>query len=146
MQLIIIDEAERLNPIAVEHLRDRFDREPLGLLLIGMPGIEKRFSHYPQLYSRVGFAHQYRPLTGDELQFVLTRHWRTLGLELTADDFTDAQAVAHVAHVARLTRGNFRLLQRLFAQIGRILQINDLRVITTDVVEAAASTLVLGAT
>lgn len=58
---------------ALEHLRDRFDRRPLGLLLIGMPGIDKRLSRYPRLYSRIGFAHQYRPLGDDELAFVLTR-------------------------------------------------------------------------
>lgn len=71
VELIVIDEADRLTPIALEHLRDHFDRH-LGLLLIGMPGIEKRLAAYPQLYSRIGFAHQYRPLTNDELAFVLT--------------------------------------------------------------------------
>ena len=108
-----------------------------------MPGIEKRLSRYPQLYSRIGFAHHYRPLQGDELTFVLTRHWRQLGLALDEADFTDAQAMASIT---RITGGNFRLLHRLFVQIGRILKINGLSVITDDVVEAARSTLVIGAT
>ena len=41
--------------------------------------------------------------------------------------------------------GNFRLLHRLFVQIERILKIDGLSVITDDVVEAARSTLVIGA-
>jgi DNA transposition AAA+ family ATPase len=142
-ELIIIDEAERLSTSALEHLRDMFDRTPIGLMLIGMPGIEKRMARYPQLYSRVGFAHHYRPLQGDELTFVLTRHWRQLGLSLDSADFTDTQAMAAIS---RITRGNFRLLHRVFVQIERILLINELHVITEDVVEAARSTLVIGAT
>jgi hypothetical protein len=47
--------------------------------------------------------------------------------------------------VAQLTGGNFRLLHRLFEQIERILKINDLSVITSDVIETARSTLVLAA-
>ncbi|MBA3748431.1 MAG: AAA family ATPase [Solirubrobacterales bacterium] len=142
VQLIVVDEADRLSPTAFEHLRDRFDRRHLGLLLIGMPGLEKRLAVFPQLYSRIGFAHKYQPLTDDELAFVLTRHWRRIGLTLDLDDFTDAQAVAAVS---RITRGNFRLLHRLFTQIERILKINGLSVITNDVIEAARSTLVIGA-
>jgi hypothetical protein len=38
------------------------------------------------------------------------------------------------------------LLHRLFGEIGRILRINGLSVVTDDVVEAARSTLVIGAT
>lgn len=71
------------------------------------------------------------------------RHTHMYVLTLDIDDFTDTQAVATIA---RLTGGNFRLIQRLFAQIARVLSINDLSVITADVVEAASSTLVLGAT
>ncbi|MBL7405481.1 AAA family ATPase, partial [Escherichia coli] len=104
-ELLIVDEAERLSTTGQEHVRDVFDRTGIGVILIGMPGIEKRLSRYPQLYSRVGFAHHYRPLRGDELTFVLTRHWRQLGLALDEADFTDVQAVASIA---RITGGNFR--------------------------------------
>lgn len=48
-----------------------------------------------------------------------------------------------MASIARVTGGNFRLLQRLFVQIERILRINDLSMISDDVVEAARSTLVI---
>lgn len=143
IELLIIDEAERLSTSALEHLRDMFDRTPIGLMLIGMPGIEKRLARYPQLYSRVGFAHHDRPLQDDELTFVLTRHWRQLGLSLDSTDFTDTQAMAAIS---RITRGNFRLLHRLLVQMERILRINELHVITEDVVEAARSTLVIGVT
>jgi len=42
--------------------------------------------------------------------------------------------------------GNFRLIQRLFVQIQRILTINELTLVTSDVVEAARTTLVIGDT
>lgn len=141
VELLIIDEAERLTPAALELLRDDHDRTHLGIILIGMPGIDQRFRHYPQLYSRLGFSHRYRALGRDELLFVLDRHWKRLGRSLDPDDFTDAQAIAAIE---RITRGNFRLLERLFPQVTRVLKINQLETITDDVIEAAASTLVIG--
>ena len=111
------------------------------MVLIGLPGIEKRLACYPQLYSRVGFVHQYRPLGDEELRFVLTHKWAELGLSFSPDDYTDAEAMAAIA---RITGGNFRLVQRLFAQISRILAINSLRTITKEVVEAAREQLVIG--
>lgn len=143
LELIIVDESERRTGNAIEWLRDQYDRTGIAMIRIGMPGIEKQFSHYPQLCSRLGFAHQYRPLGHDELLFVLERQRRKLGKTLDPDDFSDAQAVAAVE---RITRGNFRLLERLLPQIQRVLKINALDVITNDVVEAARSTLVIGTT
>ena len=125
----------------LEQLRDHYDRSQMGMILIGMPGIEKRLARYPQLYSRIGFVHEYRPLSAGELAFVLQRHWAALGLKLSADDFTDIEAIAAVH---RITSGNFRLVQRLFAQITRVLEINGLTVISREVVETARESLVIG--
>jgi DNA transposition AAA+ family ATPase len=72
---------------------------------------------------------------------VLQHHWSKLGLTLSADDFTGAEAIAAVARIAG---GNFRLVQRLFAQIQRIMEINNLSTITREVVETARESLVIG--
>lgn len=138
-ELLIVDEADRLKTPTLEQLRDHHDRTGIGLVLIGMPGIEKRLARYPQLYSRVGFVHHYRPLSADELAFVLARHWP--GLHLDAADFTTGEAVAAIT---RITNGNFRLTCRLIAQIQRILDINHLSVVTREVVGAARESLVIG--
>src|SRR5699024_8937384 len=116
-------------------------RTNMGLVLIGMPGIEKQFSRYPQLYSRGGFAHEYRPLAEVALRFVLERRWHKLGHTLDPDDFTDAQALAASA---RVTHGNSRLVDPPFTQRERRMKINELHTLTDDVVEAARSTLVIG--
>lgn len=56
----------------------------------------------------------------------------------------DAGVARGLAAIARFTSGNFRLAQRLFTQIERILRINQLRSVTKEVVEAAPETLLFG--
>lgn len=141
-QLIIVDEADRLKTASLDQLRDIYDRDgALGLILIGMPGIEKRLSRYPQLYSRVGFVHHFKPLSNEEMHFVLEHKWQQLGLDIELSDFADAEAVAAII---RITGGNFRLLHRLFSQIERVMQINELRYVTKEVVESARELLIIG--
>jgi len=49
-----------------------------------------------------------------------------------------------VAGIIHITGGNFRLLNRLLAQIARILEVNVLQEVTKTVVEAARESLVIG--
>ena len=139
---IIIDEADRLQIKTLEQVREIYDyREDMGIILIGMPGLEKRLARYSQLYSRIGFAHEYRPIGKEEMLFILEHHWGRLGLELDKKNFADNEAVAAVA---RITNGNFRLIHRLFSQIKRIMKVNQLTSISKEVVEAARDCLVIG--
>lgn len=71
---------------------------------------------------------------------MLARHWPELGLH-EPDDFTTAEALATII---RITNGNFRLTARLIAQIKRVLDINQLTVVTKEVIEAARESLVIG--
>ena len=141
LELIIVDEVDRLRPGSLEQVRDIYDRIHVGVVLIGMPGIEKGLSRFAQLYSRVGFVHHFKPLSVSEMRFILKEKWQSLNLPLDLSDFTDKEAVSAVV---RITEGNFRLLQRLLGQIERIMEINELDVITKEVVDAAREKLVIG--
>ena len=115
-ELIILDEADRLKTASLEQVRDIFDHGDVGVVLIGMPGLEKRLSRYPQLYSRVGFVHAFRPLSTAQIQALFQRKWSPAGVELPEEGVTDAEALAAII---RVTGGNFRLLHRLLTQIAR---------------------------
>lgn len=121
-------------------MRNIFDHGGIGLVLIGMPGIEKRLARYPQFYSRIGFVHEFRPLAAAEIRQLLEQRWMPPGVNLPQQPW-DPETVATII---RMTGGNFRLLNRLLTQMERILEINALQEVTKAVVEAARESLVIG--
>jgi hypothetical protein len=140
--LVMIDEADRLKTAGLEQVRDIFDQGRLGVILIGMPGLEKRLSRYPQLYSRVGFVHEFCPLSAEEMCDLFRHQWAPSGVVLPEKGLNDEDVLATII---RITGGNFRLLHRLLTQVARLVEINALSQITREVVEAARENLVIGA-
>lgn len=140
IDLLIIDEANRLKDAGLEQIRDLYDKGRFGLVLLGMPGLDKRLQRAPQLYSRVGFAHKMEPLSEEETRFFLDQRW-SHRVNAHSDDFTDQEAVATIV---RITRGNIRLIDRLMMQVELVLAANGLTVVTKEVVETARKNLIIG--
>ncbi len=140
IELLIVDEANRLKDAGLEQIRDLYDKGRFGLVLLGMPGLDKRLQRAPQLYSRIGFAHKMEPLSEEETRFFLDRRW-SHRVNAHSDDFTDREAVAAIL---RVTRGNIRLIERLMMQVELILVANELSMVTKEVVETACKNLIIG--
>jgi hypothetical protein len=105
-----------------------------------MPGIKKCLSRYPQLYSRVGFVHAFRPLSAAEVRGLLRGQWLPAGAVLPEDGWADEETRAAII---RLTRGNFGLLRRLITPMARLIDINVLSQVTPQVVEATRESLLI---
>lgn len=138
-KLIIIDESERLGAASLEQVRCIYDEGGVGLVLIGMPGLEKRLARYAQLSSRVGFVHKFNPLSAKQVRQVWNELWPAYSPSKKHSISDDAMTA-----IIRTTHGNFRSLERLLSQIGRVLQINNLSDITLEVVEVSRENLVIG--
>jgi DNA transposition AAA+ family ATPase len=135
-----VDEADRLQMNSLEMIRSIFDQGNSGMLLIGMPGIEKRIARFPQFYSRIGFVHEFRPLEETEITQLLNQGWVPAGVTLP----NELLAPEVIASLIRMSGGNFRLLTRLLTQIERILTVNNLDTVSKDIVAAARDSLVIG--
>lgn len=141
VKLVIVDEIDRLKMPTLEILRDIYDQNNIGMVLIGMPGIEKRLSRYPQLYSRIGFAHEFKRMSKTEMSYILEHRWKELGFSLDDQKFDDFESMTKMI---KLSNGNFRLLQRLLSQVDRVMEINKLNTITGEVIETARELLIIG--
>lgn len=124
--LILVDEADRLQMNSLETMRSIFDEGEVGMVLIGMPGIEKRVTRFPQFYSRIGFVHEFRPLDEAQIVKLLEQRWAPPGVTLPEEIL----APDVIASLVRMSAGNFRLLSRLLTQVERILKVNDFPVVT----------------
>lgn len=138
-ELLIVDEAQFLQNQALEQLRYEYDRGDFGLILMGMPGLDKILARYKQFHSRVGDVYRFKPLGDNSVRQILARP-DLLGTNLTAEAFPEAVVPA----VVTATQGNFRKIRMLAQRVERILALNKMEVATPHVVKTANSQLLPG--
>ena len=52
------------------------------LVLIGMPGIEKRVARFPEFCSRIGIVHEFRLLDEARITKLLEQPWAPVGVTM----------------------------------------------------------------
>lgn len=75
------------------------------------------------------------------MRFLFEQKWQELGRQFDKNTFVDVEAMNEII---KITHGNFRLINRMFDQMQRLMQINKLTTLTKDLVEAAKNCLVIG--
>ena len=70
IDLIIVDEIDRLKVQHLEQLRAIYDEHNLANIY-WYARYREKLSRYPQLYSRIGFAHEFDNLSKDETHHIL---------------------------------------------------------------------------
>ncbi len=103
----------------------------------------KRRARYPQLSSRIGGVHGFKPQNDDGMRFRFSKRRDPFDLNFDPDTFPHVEALSLII---RITRGNFRLIARLCAQIHRVMDVNAVTDISSNAVEAAREGRVIGPT
>lgn len=142
VKLIIIDEAHRLKYQSIEHIRDLFDQLQIGIVLMGLHGLEKFIVRLPQFRNRLGFRHEFKPLSVQDMMDILeSEQLNELEYGITNQDFDHRDTIKALV---RATSGNMRTFHRLCLQIRRVMRVNQVDLITKDVIDAARQALIIG--
>ena len=128
LELLIIDEVNRLDSDELEVLRDVFERGQMGMVLIGRPGIDRKVRAVPPLAGRVGMRYVFEGLQEQEVLQLLQQYVQGRAVEMTPQV---ASAVIERA------KGSFQKVRLLLLQVEYLLRINKLSEVTMGVVDLA---------
>ena len=51
---------------------------------------------FPQLYSRIGFVHQFKNLGKSEVEFIIAKHFSKFEIRIDESDFSDQEVVSTI--------------------------------------------------
>jgi DNA polymerase III delta subunit len=109
------------------------DHKP-GIVLLGMPGFDRRIRNYDQINNLVGFYHIFNTPRTDELRAILEARWQHQ--QVTIED-------GAIKMLEKVTSSNIRKLVNINAEMSRVCELNSISIITPDLVKLASKTLLL---
>ena len=138
LELLILDEAERLSRHCLDMIRAIYDRTRVPVLLIGMADILRNLRSHKKFYSRIGIAYNYEPLSIEQLASYL----EVLHPLLKEIDLETEKTL--LEFIYQSTRGEFRRINQLVKQAERIRKANNHPVLSISVFEAASKLMLQG--
>jgi hypothetical protein len=151
VELIILDEAERLDKASLNVLQEIHDRTRCAFLFVGEPDLNLKFRRYESLLNRLGITMELPLLTFDEMvQFLLQLQSLYLQGKIhqpppQAEFFIGWEQVPEdltlLKEIYRLTFGNLRRMEMLIQEAERIAALNGQHFVELPVIRAAAKLL-----
>ncbi|WP_442956941.1 AAA family ATPase [Planococcus sp. MB-3u-03] len=122
IDLLIVDEIDRLKLQNLEQLRDIYDQNDIAIIFIGMPGIE---NDCPVILNctQNWIHHEFDRLSKDETHHLLTYKWQELNLPIKLEDFSDYEALASII---KITNGISVLFNGYFHKLKESLKLINL--------------------
>ena len=136
--LIIVDEAERLNQRCLEMLRSIYDRTKIPVLLIGMTDLLRHLRSHKKFYSRISIAFHYEPLSYQQLSEYLGQ------LHPLLKDIDSVLEKELLDFIYQYSRGEFRRIIQMVKQAERVRRVNQHPVLSLSVFEAASKLMLRG--
>jgi DNA transposition AAA+ family ATPase len=133
VELIIVDDADRLDATCWEIVQDIHDSTHCAFLFIGQPDLPRKLGKNAKLHNRIGISLEMTGLTFDELN-VFVRVWQTRRVLLqretgiTArfylDGYDDDGDAEIMKEMYRVTTGNLRRVMQFIKQSERVAALN----------------------
>ena len=137
IEIIIVDEAERLSRETLDFVRSIFDDMEVPILLIGMMDLLQKLRSHKKFYSRIGIAYNYTALTYEQLQ----EHLKALHPLLDRLSRNGDLYNQLVEFVFKTTNGEFRRIARLIKQGERIRILNNCAEFSLEIFKMASESL-----
>ena len=134
LEVLIVDKAQRLPLKCLEVIADFGKKHGIGIVLIGLPGFDRRIRNYQPIDNYVGFYHVFNTPRTEELRAILEARWQCP--EITFED-------SAVQLLQKVTNSNIQKLVNINAEMSRVCELSSVTIITPDLVTLASKTLLL---
>ncbi|MBX9721654.1 MAG: ATP-binding protein [Candidatus Obscuribacterales bacterium] len=134
LELIIINQAHRLSLLCLDAINDFRLNNRIGIVLLGVPGFDRKVKLFDQVGNDVALYHEYTPPRSEELKQILELQWS--GPEITVEQ-------AAITVIEEVTSSNIQKALNVQAEIERVRRINSIAIISPELVKAATSSLLL---